>query len=49
MNCQLIETSNKKEALYPNVCETSEEYINLLIESEQSQKKDGYKVLYVFG
>ena len=33
----------KKEALYPNVCETSEEYINLLIESEQSQKKDGYK------
>ena len=33
----------KVEALYPNVNETSEEYIDMLIESEKSEKKDGYK------
>ena len=33
----------KKEALYPNVNETSEEYIDLQIESEKSEKKQGYK------
>ena len=33
----------KKEALYPNVNETSEEYIELQIESERTEKKTGYK------
>ena len=33
----------KKEALYPNVNETAEEYIDLQIESERSEKKAGYK------
>ena len=33
----------KKEALYPNVNETSEEYIDLQIESEKNEKKPGYK------
>ena len=33
----------KKEALYPNVSETSEEYIQLQIESEKAEKKPGYK------
>ena len=33
----------KKEALYPNVNETAEEYIDLQIESERTEKKNGYK------
>ena len=33
----------KKEALYPNVNETSEEYIDMQIEAEKSDKKKGYK------
>ena len=33
----------KKEALYPNVNETAEEYIELQIESERTEKKTGYK------
>lgn len=33
----------KAEALYPNVNETSEEYIDMLIEAEKSEKKNGYK------
>ena len=33
----------KKEALYPNVNETAEEYIDLQIESERTEKKTGYK------
>jgi len=33
----------KKEALYPNVNETAEEYIDLQIESERTEKKAGYK------
>lgn len=33
----------KAEALYPNVNETSEEYIDMLIESEKSERKKGYK------
>ena len=33
----------KREALYPNVNETSEEYIELQIESERNEKKPGYK------
>jgi len=33
----------KKEALYPNVNETSEEYIDMLIEAEKSEKNKGYK------
>ena len=33
----------KKEALYPNVNETSEEYIQMQIESEKAEKKPGYK------
>ena len=33
----------KAEALYPNTNETLEKYIDMLIESEKSEKKDGYK------
>ena len=33
----------KAEALYPNVNETSEEYIDMLIEAERSERKNGYK------
>lgn len=33
----------KSEALYPNVNETSEEYIDILIEAERSERKNGYK------
>ena len=33
----------KSEALYPNVNETSEEYIDMLIEAERSERKSGYK------
>ena len=33
----------KSEALYPNVKETSEEYIDILIKAERSEKKSGYK------
>ena len=33
----------KKEALYPNANETAEEYIDLQIESERTEKKEGYK------
>jgi len=33
----------KEEALYPNVNETAEEYIDLQIESEKTEKKAGYK------
>ena len=33
----------KAEALYPNVNETSEEYIDMLIEAERSERKTGYK------
>lgn len=33
----------KAEALYPNVNETSEEYIDMLIESEKTERKNGYK------
>ena len=33
----------KVEALYPNTNETSEEYIDMLIEAEKSEKKNGYK------
>ena len=33
----------KKEALYPNVNETAEEYIDIQIESEKTEKKPGYK------
>ena len=33
----------KAEALYPNTNETSEEYIDMLIRSENSEKKTGYK------
>ena len=33
----------KKEALYPNVNETSEEYIDMLIEAEKNERKNGYK------
>ncbi len=29
--------------MYPNTNETSEEYIDMLIESEKSEKKNGYK------
>ena len=29
--------------MYPNVKETSEEYSDMLIESEKSERKNGYK------
>ena len=33
----------KKESLYPIANETAEEYIDLQIESERTEKKEGYK------
>ena len=33
----------KQKALYPNIHETAEEYIDIQIKSEESEKKPGYK------